>query len=74
MLGKRPGINPGLFYLTCYETLTILQDTRRHDILKTAYALIQKRAAQIQDAEMARSYLHNVSAHRTIVELYERQM
>ena len=66
--------DPGRFYLTCYETLAILQDTRRHDILKTAYALIQKRAAQIQDAEMARSYLHNVSAHRTIVELYERQM
>ncbi|MBI4787136.1 MAG: tetratricopeptide repeat protein [Chloroflexi bacterium] len=59
-------INPMQVYLTCYQVLRANGDARAEEILTTAHDLVQRRAAKIEDAEMRRSFLENVAAHRTI--------
>jgi predicted ATPase/DNA-binding SARP family transcriptional activator len=58
---------PSLVYLTCYRVLLAHQDSRAGDILNTAYARLQERAARIEDKELRRSFLEKVAAHREIV-------
>jgi hypothetical protein len=58
---------PFRVYLTCYRVLRANQAPHAKDILNTAHRLLQKRAAKISDAEMRRSFLENVAAHREIV-------
>lgn len=65
---------PMHIYLTCYRALHAAHDPRAAEILETAHALLQERAAGIDDEGMRRSFLENVAAHREIVAAYrERQ-
>lgn len=54
---------PVRIYLTCYQVLRAAQDPRARGMLRTAYALLQGRAARIADAEQRRTFLENVRAH-----------
>lgn len=55
-------------YLTCYRVLRAARDPRASEILATAYQLLQKRAATIEENALRRSFLENVAAHREIAE------
>jgi tetratricopeptide (TPR) repeat protein len=54
-------------YLTCYQVLQANHDPRSGRILKTAYTLLQERAARITAESLRRSFLENVVEHREIV-------
>ena len=58
---------PFRVYMTCYRVLEAGQDPRARDVLVTAHDLLQERAAKIDDEEMRRSFLENVTAHREII-------
>ncbi len=62
---------PFRIYLTCYQVLQTNPDDsqRAAEILNTAHALLLKRAAKINDAEMQRSFLEKVKPHQEIVAL-----
>jgi hypothetical protein len=60
-------VEPCLVYLTCYRVLQADQDPRASAVSETAHALLQERAAKIQDETQRRSYLENVPFHREIV-------
>jgi predicted ATPase/DNA-binding SARP family transcriptional activator/predicted negative regulator of RcsB-dependent stress response len=53
-------------YLTCYLGLHALWDPRAETVLAQAYELLQKRAEQIDDPVLRRSFLENVAVHRTL--------
>ncbi|MEZ4735684.1 MAG: BTAD domain-containing putative transcriptional regulator [Caldilineaceae bacterium] len=53
-------------YLTCYQGLQALHDSRADALVAQAYELLQKRAAQIDDPVLRRSFLENVAAHRSL--------
>lgn len=59
---------PFRVYLTCYQGLQAFQDARATQILQVAQALLQERAAQIDDAAMRRTFLENVAANRAIAQ------
>lgn len=59
-------------YLTCCQVLLYRQDDRAHDLLVSTHQQLQNRAANIQNSTLRISYLTNVAAHRTIIELYQR--
>jgi tetratricopeptide (TPR) repeat protein len=58
---------PLRIYLTCYRVLATTADPRSDEVLSTAYSLLQERAGKIDDEELRRSYLENVSAHRELL-------
>lgn len=57
---------PLRLYLTAYRVLVAAGDARAEALLTEAHALLQARAAAIEDAEQRRSYLENVPAHREL--------
>jgi tetratricopeptide (TPR) repeat protein len=63
---------PFRVYLTCYRVLRANGDPRADDPLQRAHALLQERAARINDEDQRRSYLQNVEEHREIVSEYGR--
>ncbi|HEB65838.1 MAG TPA: tetratricopeptide repeat protein, partial [Chloroflexi bacterium] len=63
--------HPTRVYLTCYRVLRAAGDPRAGEVLAAAHALLQERAAAIQDASLRRSYLENVAANREVVRLFE---
>jgi len=65
-LGFRP-------HLVCYRVLRVSEDPRADGILEQAYRMLQERAAQIEEAELRRSYLENVAVNREIVAEYARR-
>jgi len=58
--------------LTCYRVLKVNEDTRAGEVLRTAYNLLQERAARIEDERLRRSFLEAVPWHRELVEEAER--
>jgi predicted ATPase/class 3 adenylate cyclase len=58
---------PSQIYLTCYHVLLASDDPRAQEVLEAAYRQLQETAHKIEDEELRRSYLENVSAHREIV-------
>jgi tetratricopeptide (TPR) repeat protein len=60
-------VEPLWMYLTCYRVLRANLDPRAQDTLNTAHRLLQERAAKIDDEELRRLFLENVSAHQEIV-------
>ena len=56
----------------CYRLLQALQDQRAPEVLERAYALVQARAAKLQDPAHRRMFLENVAAHRDIIAEWER--
>jgi hypothetical protein len=62
--------DPFWVHLTCYRVLYASQDPRAPEILAAAHALLQERAARIDDQGLRRSFLGNVPAHREIMRTY----
>ncbi len=60
-------------YLTCYRVLSAAGDPRAHEVLATAYHLLQERADRIGDEGLHRAFLENVAAHRQIVEAADEE-
>jgi len=58
--------------LTCYRVLKANEDPRAGEVLRTAYNLLQERAAAIEDERLRRSFLEAVPWHRELVEEAER--
>ena len=63
---------PLRIYLTCYHVLRAHEDSRADEVLGNAYYLLQERTAKIDDPDLRRSYLENVSYHREIVAEYAK--
>ena len=53
-------------YLTCYRVLRANQDPRAERVLEEAHNILQARAAKIDDEDLRRSFLENVTANREI--------
>lgn len=60
--------DPFPVYLTCYRVLRRTADSRAAAVLHEAHALLQERAAAIDDEELRRSFLENVATNRAILE------
>jgi predicted ATPase len=58
---------PFRVFLACYQVLKAAQDPRAQELLTSACALLDERAAKIQDEARRRSFLENVAAHREIL-------
>jgi tetratricopeptide (TPR) repeat protein len=65
-LGFRP-------HLVCYRVLRASEDPRADEVLEQAYGMLQKRAAQIEEEALRRSYLENVAVNREIVAEHARR-
>ncbi len=61
---------PARIYLTCYRALDASHDPRAAGVLRTAYELLMAQKANIRDADLERSFLEVVAAHREIVAAY----
>jgi DNA-binding SARP family transcriptional activator/Tfp pilus assembly protein PilF/DNA-binding transcriptional ArsR family regulator len=61
---------PIRIYLTCYRVLHASGDPRAAGILEAAHALLQERAAGIDDEEMRDSFMKNVVAHQELLDAY----
>lgn len=57
-------------YLTCYQTLQAINDTRSHTTLERAYTALQNITEQIGDEALKASFLQNVRVNREIVEVW----
>lgn len=64
---------PIWIYLTCYHTLTLMNDSRSETILHHAYEQLWAWANQIDDVSDRRSFLQNVPWHRTLLTLYKER-
>jgi predicted ATPase/class 3 adenylate cyclase len=53
-------------YLTCYDVLTAVGDSRAPEVLSTAQRLLRSRAEQIRDPAGLRRYLERVPTHRRL--------
>lgn len=58
-------------YLTCFQVLSANHDLRAQSVLAIAYDLLHQQAAQIDDAELRRSFLENVAVHRAITRAFQ---
>ena len=67
------GESPFRVYLTCYEVLQKVGDSRAPEILETAHRRLQEQAATLVDEPIRHSYLHNVAAHHQIVAEYAKE-
>jgi adenylate cyclase len=65
---------PIRIYLTCYRVLRANEDPRADKVLAEAYQLLQGRAAKIEDKELRRSFLENVTANRELVAAWNAQL
>jgi tetratricopeptide (TPR) repeat protein len=63
---------PFRIYLTCVRVLQAHDDPRATEVRRTAYTLLQERAAGIEDERLRRSFLENVPAHRELLTEYEQ--
>ena len=68
----KPGLLEGTddpFWVSqiCYRVLIATGDSRAPEILETAHALLQERAARIDDETLRRSFMESMPAHREIV-------
>jgi tetratricopeptide (TPR) repeat protein len=59
--------DPLRVYLTCYQVLCATGDGRAPRMLLTTYSELQRRAANIGDEEMRRSFLENVPTNQEIL-------
>ncbi len=53
-------------YWRCYQVLLASEDRRAADMLDTARAVLEERAAKIEDIELRLTFLDNIPAHRAI--------
>lgn len=62
---------PCRIYLICYRVLYDCNDPRAQQILTSAYELVQERASRLTHADLRRSFLEQVAAHREILRLWQ---
>jgi tetratricopeptide (TPR) repeat protein len=66
--GTFTGTNwPGLIWLSCHKVLAHAGDPRAAEVLATANAELQTRAAAITDSTLRHSFVDNIPEHREIV-------
>lgn len=58
---------PFRVYLTCYQYLKAVQDSRAPSFLENTRAMLQATAAKISDEATRRSFLENVPYHRALM-------
>jgi predicted ATPase/class 3 adenylate cyclase len=63
---------PLRIYLTCYQVLQALQDSRASAILETANQQLQEQASKIPDLDARRLFLENVPWNREIVAAHQK--
>jgi len=63
---------PFRIYWTCYRVLQAHHDARAAEVLRTACALLQERAAGIEDDGLRCSFLENVPAHQWLIQEGQR--
>ncbi len=77
VMEQKPGLDgtddPLRVYLACYRVLAAQNDPAAADVLKTAFELIQSRAAKIPREQNRRAFLENIPHHREILRLWEQQ-
>lgn len=59
-------------YLTCYQVLAAVQDPQADKVLAMGYAILQERAAKIDDVELRCSYLQ-IAVHAEVRRIYEEK-
>jgi hypothetical protein len=64
--GKAQGADSTLILLTCYQVLQRARDARAAEMLASAHAAMQARAATITDATLRHGFLNNIPEHRAI--------
>jgi DNA-binding SARP family transcriptional activator/predicted ATPase len=64
--------DPLSIYWACYRVLHAATDPRAEEVLEEAHSLLQETAAKIDDEQLRRSFLGNVTAHRELSEEYQR--
>lgn len=69
--GNADGIlTPMQIYLTCYEVLNANHDQRAQQIIASAIQQLQISANNIEDEALRHQFLHDVSTHRRLLEVY----
>jgi tetratricopeptide (TPR) repeat protein len=63
--------DPGWVYLSCYRVFQAHHDPRAQNVLHAAYNLLQTNATKIEDEDMRRSFLENVSTHHELIETWK---
>lgn len=58
-------------WLTCYQVLQEMGDSRVEEILENAHELLQKRASEIKDKSLRSTFLEKVPHHAEIVRAWE---
>ena len=61
---------PGRIYLSCYQALSSMDDSRAAQLLSTAHTFLIDRAARIEDQELSRAFLEDVRANSVILSTY----
>ncbi len=64
---------PCKLYLTCYHILEQCGDPRAGDVLRSAHAMLQARAAKISDETMRQAFLTHAPTHCEVIALWERR-
>ena len=64
---------PQLIWLTCHQVLARAGDPRAAEVLASANATLQARAATINDATLRHSFLNNIPEHREMVAAWAAQ-
>jgi tetratricopeptide (TPR) repeat protein len=59
---------PFRIYMICLQVLQAHHDARAAKVLRSAYALLQERAAGIEDDGLRRSFLEGVPAHQWLIQ------
>jgi tetratricopeptide (TPR) repeat protein len=63
---------PGMIMLSAYRVLEAADDPRALPTLERAYCLVQDIAAGLEDEDLRRGFLEDVTANRELVEAYDR--
>ena len=70
--GPLEGVDePVQIYLTCYHVLKDFGDRRADDVLQQAHDGLMANAAKIFDPAIRAAFLHNVPAHRELMQLWQ---
>lgn len=60
---------PLIVYVNCHHVLAASDGRRARAVATRAHRLLQARAATIDDQDLRHSFLHNITAHRTVAAL-----
>ncbi|HSW27362.1 MAG TPA: adenylate/guanylate cyclase domain-containing protein, partial [Burkholderiaceae bacterium] len=71
--GALDGFDAKLILLTCHQVLKSAGDPRAPALLDRAHALLQSRAATINDPALRESFLTRISEHREILAAWQNQ-